>query len=98
MILWFIGNRFPGFFPCKKYARLGFSYCKIHFCKLSFFTEIDHITQFFSFFSATWAEEKFKTETLPNAMKNFAKLLLGNGGKYFVGDDLTWADIRYRIK
>ena len=28
-------------------------------------------------------------------MKNFAKLLLGNGGKYFVGDDLTWADIRY---
>ena len=28
-------------------------------------------------------------------MKNFAKLLLENGGKYFVGDDLTWADIRY---
>ena len=39
--------------------------------------------------------EKFLNETLPNAMKNFAKLLDSNGGKYFVGNCLTWADIRF---
>ena len=39
--------------------------------------------------------EKFLNETLPNAMKNFAKLLDSNGGKYFVGNCLTWGDIRF---
>ena len=45
--------------------------------------------------NAKWAEDKFKNETLPNALKNFEKLLKDNGGKYFVGNDLTWADIRF---
>jgi len=37
----------------------------------------------------------FQTEGLPNAMKMFEKLLSANGGKFFVGKELTWADLAF---
>jgi len=38
-------------------------------------------------------ENTFKTEALPNFFKLMNKFLKANGGKYFVGKELTWADI-----
>lgn len=38
-------------------------------------------------------QKTFSSETLPNALKMFDKLFKANEGKYFVGKDLTWADI-----
>jgi len=37
--------------------------------------------------------KKFGTETMPNTMAILEKLLTKNGGKYFVGKNVTWADI-----
>ena len=37
--------------------------------------------------------KKFETETMPNTMAILEKLLTKNGGKYFVGKNITWADI-----
>eukprot|EP01133_Synstelium_polycarpum_P014237 gene14237-16799_t len=37
--------------------------------------------------------EKFKVESIPKFLNNYQSLLIANGGKYFVGDSLTWADL-----
>ena len=37
--------------------------------------------------------KKFGTETMPNTMALLNKLLTQNGGKFFVGKTVTWADI-----
>merc|ERR1712043_41112 len=37
----------------------------------------------------------FQTEGIPNAIKMFEKLLSANGGKFFVGKELTWADLAF---
>jgi hypothetical protein len=34
-------------------------------------------------------ENSMKTETMPNAMKLFEKLLAANNGNYFVGNDVS---------
>ena len=36
---------------------------------------------------------KLASETLPEFAANFEKSLKDNGGKFFVGDELTYADI-----
>eukprot|EP01133_Synstelium_polycarpum_P004102 gene4102-4788_t len=36
---------------------------------------------------------KFKTENIPKFLNNWEKLIIGKGGKYFVGSSLTWADL-----
>eukprot|EP01133_Synstelium_polycarpum_P004101 gene4101-4787_t len=36
---------------------------------------------------------KFKTENIPKFLVNWESLLAANGGKYFVGSSLTWADL-----
>ena len=42
--------------------------------------------------------KKFGTETMPNTMAILEKLLTKNGGKYFVGKNVTWADIEVANK
>jgi len=36
--------------------------------------------------------EKLKKETVPGAMANLEAILAKNGGKFMVGNDVTWAD------
>ena len=38
-------------------------------------------------------KETFAKETLPMILGQLEKLLVKNGGKYFVGNDVTWADL-----
>eukprot|EP01133_Synstelium_polycarpum_P014233 gene14233-16795_t len=37
--------------------------------------------------------ENFRVELIPKFLNNYQSLLVANGGKYFVGDSLTWADL-----
>jgi len=64
---------------------------------------VDAVYDLFNLLSA-WRQEqdpakkdaiksKFLNETLPPALANLTKILKSNGGKYFVGSDLTWADV-----
>ena len=38
-------------------------------------------------------EETFKTVSLPNYLNNMQKILVARGGKFFAGNELTWAGI-----
>ena len=42
-------------------------------------------------------KKKFENETLPNSIMNLEKLLDANGGKYFVGNDVSFLFF-FRVK